>query len=190
MRGRLNHLSMKQSMKLRSPTHRDLSALADLGRDTFVETFGDLYSPEDLNDFLTKVYSESAVAEELQRSDLHFQVISKGEQLIAFIKIGPVHVPAENPASDAMEIWQIYVRKEFLGQGLGTQLMNWAEEYFSSLQTSEIYVSVFSENPRAIRFYKRYDFEKIGEYGFVVGNQIDLEWIMRKRLKDAASPSV
>jgi ribosomal protein S18 acetylase RimI-like enzyme len=172
---------MKQHVELRTPTHDNLSALANLGRDTFVETFGHLYTAENLNDFLVKVYSESSVAEELDRPDLHFQVIGQGDELVAYIKIGPVHVPADNHASDAMEIWQIYVRKEFIGDGFGSLLMDWAEEQFVSRGTSEVYVSVFSENPRAIRFYERYGFEKVGEYGFEIGKHIDLEWIMRKR---------
>lgn len=62
--------------------------------------------------------------------------------------------------------------------------MEWAMNYFRSINTDEIYVSVFSENPRAIRFYQKYGFEKIGEYGFPVGDQVDLEWIMRKTFKE------
>ena len=172
---------MKERVELKTPSHDDLSALANLGRDTFVETFGHLYSEEDLNAFLEEVYSERSVAEELDRDDLHFQVISLSGELVAYIKIGPVHVPAENPEPDAMEIWQIYVRKEFIGQGFGAQLIDWAEAQFLSRGVNEVYISVFSENSRTISFYQRYGFEKVGEYGFEVGNHVDLEWIMRKR---------
>ena len=172
---------MKALPELKTPRHKDLTALAKLGRETFVETFGHLYSAEDNRTFLEEVYSEKSVGEELDRDDLHFQVISMGEELIAYIKIGPVHVPAENPAPDAMEIWQIYVRKEWIGHGFGKQLIAWAEAQFASRKTSEIYISVFSENPRAIRFYERHGLEKIGEYGFKVGKHVDLEWIMRKQ---------
>lgn len=165
---------------LRPPTRHDLQALTKLGRDTFVETFGTLYTPEDLNSFLTEVYSESVVADELADPKLSHQVIEHQGDLIAFAKIGPVYVPVDDPAPDAMELWQIYVRREFLGQGLGKQLMTWAFQQFEELGAGDIYVSVFSENERAIRFYQAYGFEKFGEYGFPVGEQIDLEWIMRK----------
>ena len=165
---------------LRAPSIEDLSALASLGRETFIETFGTLYSPKDLQSFLTQVYSEEVVAEELADSTLTHRVIEYQGTLIAFIKLGPVHVPAKSPAPDAAEVWQIYVRQSFLGKGLGDRLMNWAMDHFSSIKASEIYVSVFSENPRAIRFYEKYGFQKIDEYGFPVGDQIDLEWIMRR----------
>ncbi|MDA7629716.1 GNAT family N-acetyltransferase [Akkermansiaceae bacterium] len=92
-----------------------------------------------------------------------------------------MNVPAENPEPDAMPIWKIYVRKEFIGQGSGAQLIDWAEAQFLSRGVNEVYISVFSENSRTISFYQRYGFEKVGEYGFEVGNHVDLEWIMRER---------
>jgi len=171
---------MFKTFQPRPATPDDLSKLARLGRETFIETFGPLYTPKDLNTFLEDVYSEKTVAQELADPNLTHQVIDNGEDLIAFIKIGPVHVPVENPAPDAMEIWQIYVRQEFLGHGLGKHLMTWADEEFKRRNAGEIYVSVFSENDRAILFYQHHGFEKCGEYGFPVGDQIDLEWIMRR----------
>lgn len=165
-------------MQLRAPTPDDLPKLARLGRDTFIETFGTLYTPEDLNHFLQKVYAENVIAEELADPKLTHQVIEHHDDLVAFIKIGPVHVPATNPAPDAMEIWQIYVRRKFISRGLGKRLMTWADEEFQKRNAGDIYVSVFSENVRAIFFYQGHGFQKIGEYGFPVGMQIDLEWIM------------
>lgn len=167
-------------MLLRAPTLEDLQSLAQLGRDTFIETFGPLYREEDLNHFLTEVYSDAVIAEELADQKLTHRVIEFKGELIAFIKVGPVHVPVETPPPDSAEIWQIYVRQSFLGKGLGDQLMAWAMVYFESIKAEKIYVSVFSENPRAIRFYEKYGFRKVDEYGFPVGDQIDLEWIMKK----------
>ena len=98
---------MPAPFQLRTPSLDDLGALAELGRATFVETFGDLYTPEDLRAFLTGVYSEKSVSEELNNPDLQFQVLTQEEELIGFAKIGPVHVPAENAAPSAMELWQL-----------------------------------------------------------------------------------
>lgn len=168
------------SFHLRSPTESDIPRLAALGRDTFVETFGPLYSEKDLQFFLTDVYSDLAVARELADPTLTHQVIEHQGDLIGFAKIGPVHVPIENPSPGAMEIGQVYLRQQFLGQGLGETLLTWALDQLTATGASEIYLSVFSENKRAIRFYQKHGFQKCGEYGFPVGDQIDLEWIMRR----------
>jgi ribosomal protein S18 acetylase RimI-like enzyme len=168
------------SLHLRTPIESDIPRLAKLGRDTFIETFGPLYSEKDLQSFLTEVYSDATVAQELADPTLTHQVIEHQDDLIGFAKIGPVHLPIENPAPGAMEIWQIYLRQEFLGQGLGELLLTWALDQLTVAGASEIYLSVFSENDRAIRFYQKHHFQKCGEYGFPVGDQIDQEWIMRR----------
>lgn len=167
---------------LRSPTLVDLPKLTRLGAETFTETFGHLYSPEDLQVFLEQVYSDRSVTTELNDPRLTFQVLEdpRDQELVGYVKLGPVHVPIENPPHDAMEVWQLYVRRRLMGRGLGLRLMNWANAEFTARGIGEVYVSVFSENELAIKFYRRQGFEKIGEYGFVVGEQIDHEWIMRR----------
>lgn len=166
---------------LRAPTLSDAPALAALGRATFTETFGTLYRPEDLEAFLTEVYAQSAIAKELDDPKLQHAVIELDGELIGFAKIGPAHLPVKDPAPGAMELWQIYLLKKHLGKGYGFQLMAWANEKFREAQASEIYLSVFSGNQRAITFYQKQGFEKIGEYDFPVGDHVDLEWIMRRK---------
>lgn len=53
--------------------------------------------------------------------------------------------------------------------------MQWLEERYN-----DIFVSVYSENEQAIRFYERFGFKKIIRYYFMVGRQPDLEYIMKK----------
>jgi ribosomal protein S18 acetylase RimI-like enzyme len=41
-------------------------------------------------------------------------------------------------------------------------------------------VGVWSQNLGAQRFYRRYGFDKAGEYGFSVGKTVDHEFILRR----------
>ncbi|HCN81503.1 MAG TPA: GNAT family N-acetyltransferase, partial [Verrucomicrobiales bacterium] len=117
---------MTGEFQLRAPKAEEASKLASLGRDTFIETFGPLYRKEDLDHFLEGAYSDTVIAEELADPKLAHRIIEFKNELIAFIKVGPVHVPAKSPSPDAAEIWQLYVRQSFLGEGIGSCLMNWA----------------------------------------------------------------
>ena len=49
----------------RAPRAEEAAALADLGRNSFVETFGHLYRPEDLAMFLEDVYADEVVASQI-----------------------------------------------------------------------------------------------------------------------------
>lgn len=169
---------MTPEFQLRPPSSKDTFQLADLGRETFVETFAHLYHPDDLRTFLKKNYDEEVIATELADPFIEHWVIEYQERLIAFIKTGPLQLPVASPLPNAIEIRQLYVRKEFAAQGLGKRLMTWAFEQFSAKKISNLYLSVFSENERAIRFYQNHGFRKCGEYDYPVGNQLDLEFIM------------
>jgi ribosomal protein S18 acetylase RimI-like enzyme len=53
-------------------------------------------------------------------------------------------------------------------------------QWLESQGRTPLYIGVWSENLGAQRFYGRYGFKKIGEYGFVVGNTVDREFILKR----------
>ena len=68
------------------------------------------------------------------------------------------------------------------GRGVAAALTDWAVAEARRRGFEELYLTVFTDNPRARRFYERYGFEAVGRYDFMVGNQADEDIIMRKRL--------
>jgi ribosomal protein S18 acetylase RimI-like enzyme len=80
------------------------------------------------------------------------------------------------------EVKRLYVHPAHFGCGIAEQLLRHAISWLRSgegRQSRDIYLGVFSENPRAIRFYEKHNFKHCGEYEFVVGNQRDREFIMK-----------
>ena len=49
-------------------------------------------------------------------------------------------------------------------------------------RADHLYLSVFTENHRARRFYEKYGFEPEGTYAFMVGNHADEDIVMRLKL--------
>jgi hypothetical protein len=88
---------MTGEFQLRAPKAEEASKLASLGRDTFIETFGPLYRKEDLDHFLEGAYSDTVIAKELADPKLAHRIIEFKDEFIAFIKVGPVHVPRQIP---------------------------------------------------------------------------------------------
>jgi RimJ/RimL family protein N-acetyltransferase len=50
------------------------------------------------------------------------------------------------------------------------------------LGADNLYLSVFTENHRARRFYEKYGFEPEGTYAFMVGTHADEDVVMRLKL--------
>lgn len=165
------------------PTLSDIPALSALARLTFTETFAHLYPPEDLQTFLDTAYSEAALAAEIADPDHFFRLIYDEQNTpLAYIQACPVSLP--HPDADPRnqgEIKRLYVRQSAQGAGLGKRLLTEALKHLSEKYPSAPqWLGVWSENHRARTLYAAYGFEKVGEYGFPVGDTIDLEYILRR----------
>ena len=104
-------------------------------------------------------------------------------QAVAYAKIGPHELPAE-AEGPAVDLKQIYVLGDWHGTSVARELMDWVLAEARARGAGEVFLSVFTENPRAIRFYERYGFEPAGRYAFMVGDQADEDQIMRLRLRE------
>ncbi len=168
----------------------DALNLANLARDTFVETFGYLYRPEDLGAFLETSQSVAAYAPLLNDARVGIWVAEDPHQaLVGFLTAGPCKLPAPHRETAAGEIRQLYLRAAVQREGLGTRLLRLAIDWLAAQGHSPLYVGVWSGNLGAQRLYARYGFEKVGEYDFPVGNQLDREFILRQRKTTPPSPA-
>jgi GNAT superfamily N-acetyltransferase len=160
----------------------DAATLAALGRATFSETFGHLYTPENLAAFLG-THSESNWREELSDSRFRIRIAEEEGRAAAYAKLGPPSLPFET-RRPATELRQFYVLKPWHGRGVATEMMRWVLAEARAKGAEELYLSVFVDNHRARRFYERYGFEAVGTYHFMVGSHADDDVIMRLRLED------
>ena len=166
---------------LRRATAADAATLAELGAATFTETFGHLYPPEDLQAFLAKSHTPEGWAQTLADANRAvWLVVHESGRSIGFLVVGACKLPVDNLEPRAGEIQQLYVLAEFHNLRLGGRLMALGLEWLESQGRTPLYIGVWSENYGAQRFYGRYGFSKVGEYGFPVGKTVDREFILKR----------
>ena len=158
----------------------DAALMSRIGKQTFVETFGHLYTPENLAAFLEN-HSEQNWLGELSNPAFAIRIAEDSGEPAGFAKVGPPSLPFE-PTGPTAELRQLYVLKPWHGQGVAHALMDWAIDEARRRGAGQMYLSVFVDNHRARRFYDRYGFEAVGTYDFMVGTHADLDIIMRKVL--------
>lgn len=163
---------------MRTPSVADAPALAELGRTSFVETFGHLYKAEDLNAFLDQAYGLRAVAGDLIDSTRLLRVIEAQGRMVGYCKLGlGVSLDFDLKGRRSMELKQLYLRQSHLGSGGATLLMDWALAEARQRRYEMVVLSVWSGNERAQRFYQRHGFAHIGNTHFMVGNHRDDEFV-------------
>jgi ribosomal protein S18 acetylase RimI-like enzyme len=157
----------------------DAEALSRIGAETFTETFGHLYPPQDLADFLVYAYGL-----ERTRADLADPAkaswIVETDAVVGYALAGPCDLPHEEVTPACGELKRLYLLKRLQGDGTGSRLL---AETFAWLERDgprRLWIGVWSENHGAQRLYGRLGFEKVGEYVFPVGQTRDREFILRR----------
>lgn len=170
-------------MIYRPATLADAPALADLGAETFVAAFGDLYTPQDLANFLAEVHNAEAVAGEILGESCTHRLVEDNGALVAFCKLRyPTKFGDYTEATNPIELGQLYALPTHTGHGIGAKLMDWALDHARAGNHDAILLSVYAENFGAQRFYQRYGFAKIADITFKVGEQLDPELLYELKL--------
>lgn len=92
----------------------------------------------------------------------------------------------DSPWPNPLELRTIHVHPAYHGQGLARRMLDQAKEYARDRGHGTLWLGVYPENGRAIRFYEKCGFAKIGEHEFRVGDQVDMDDIMAVRTASAA----
>ena len=164
----------------RDGTPGDIAAIDGLFRATFCDTFAHLYADEDLQTFLGK-FTPEAWAEEMADPDYAFRLADDDGHTIGYVKLGPLMLPIA-AADSACELRQLYVLKDWHGSGIARALMDWTLAEAERRQVRDLYLTVYTDNHRAMRFYQRYGFVAVGHYDFMVGSHADQDIIMKRVL--------
>lgn len=167
------------------PRLEDAPALAELGRTSFVEAFGHLYSRADLDSFLRQTYSVQSVRADLASSDRVYLIAQDAGHMVGYCKLGlDFNFDFDLGGRRAMELKQLYIRGVRTGDGIGAVLIDWAIGEGRARGFDDVILSVWSGNHAGQRFYRRHGFEKIGDTFFMVGAQRDEEYLFGLRLTD------
>ncbi len=161
-------------------TIEDAPALAELGAATFIESFGQLYVPSDLQAFLEESHSVAAYVKALANPDYALWIAIREGRAIGYAQAGPCGLPHDDVQPGDGELKRLYLLKDEQNGGVGRALFDQALAWLERDGPRTLWLSVWSENHGAQRFYGRHGFEFAGEYAFIVGEQRDREFIFRR----------
>jgi GNAT superfamily N-acetyltransferase len=167
------------SIAVRPAIASDAEALSVLGAETFSDTFGYLYPPRDLADYLAEAHAAGLYTDWACDPAYGLWIAEQDGRAIGYAMAAPCHLPHPEVTPACGELCRLYLRREAQGSGVGSQLLTLALDW---LQTPgrRLWIGVWSENLGAQRLYARYGFSKVGEYEFSVGATRDREFILAR----------
>jgi len=169
-------------VQIRPVKENELDDLQHISMVTFETTFKEHCSPSDLNLFLTNSYSKERLSEEYKQTGSHFFFAELSGSIIGYLKTNQGEAQTENMLEQAFEIERIYVLEAFHGKQIGQSLLDKAFELAKKGNYKTIWLGVWENNTRAIRFYEKNGFKTFSKHVFPVGNDPQIDLLMKLEL--------
>ena len=160
----------------------DVKQLQAISIETFNDTFKDQNSPDNIEAYLARAFTEEQLKKELANQSSAFYFIAVNEEVAGYLKVNVDEAQSEKMGDQALEIERIYIRRNYQGQGLGKYLMDKAIELATAQNKKSIWLGVWEKNEPAIGFYKKLGFVQTGTHSFYMGDEEQIDWMMTKVL--------
>lgn len=167
-------------LAIRRATVADAAAVSRIATRTFTQTFGHLYPAEDLKSFNDENYSVERQTVILGHRDYAIWLLEHDGEAVGHAAAGPCGLPHPQATTADGELKRLYVLPGLQGGGWGGRLCQLALDWLEREGPRTLWLSVWSQNRGAQRFYARRGFEKAGEYEFPVGRVRDHEFMFRR----------
>ncbi|HYM95001.1 MAG TPA: GNAT family N-acetyltransferase [Chitinophagaceae bacterium] len=170
------------SVIIRLATKQDAELIAGISRETFYETFAAQNKKEDIDIFMNKVFTRKELIKEVGLKGNIFLLAYSEDEVAGYVRMRESNAPPALGNAVPMEIARIYTTKKFIGKGVGHALMEKSIVISKEMKKEVVWLGVWEKNQRAIDFYLKWGFEKFDEHDFVLGNDIQKDWLMKKIL--------
>ena len=166
---------MKTATQIRYGTPADAEHLARFAAQTFTATYCDLDNAKDIADYVAEHFSVTAVADVLCDPACTTLLAEDGAMLAGYAVVRQKEPPRCVTGPLPINLWRIYLDEAFIGKGLGARLLAEVHAEAARQRAATLWLGVYERNVRAVQFYERYGFRKVGDHEFLFagGTYID-----------------
>lgn len=171
---------IEPSIRIRECSEADLQELIALGKKTFVDTFADVNTKEDMDLYVSSTFNNERISAELRAPGSKFYIAEENGRTVGFCKLKNSDTPDELAHLKALEIERIYALKDQVGKGVGKAMMSHCLDYATRGQYEVVWLGVWEHNHTAINFYKKWGFDFFGQHDFLLGHDRQTDLLMKK----------
>lgn len=155
-------------IKIQKATVKDAELIAQLGKQTFYESHGHSASKTDIDTFVQKYYNVESVVQEFENANVDYHLINYNKKTVGFSKIEYSSPDANIAEQRVTKLARIYLLDGYHGKNLGATLFDYNIELSKAYGDNGIWLHVWVENKKAIRFYQKNGFKIVGEHDYEI----------------------
>jgi len=172
-----------KNISVRVADTADAELIAGLSRETFYKAFGPANTKHDMDKFMNEVFTHERLMAELHLPDNIFLLAYADEVVAGYVRLRDKNIPETSLyTNNVIEVARIYTDTSQIGKGIGSVLMNECIAIAKSKKRDYMWLGVWENNFKAISFYERFGFKKFGEHDFILGNDVQTDWLMALKL--------
>ncbi len=142
--------------------------LSELTKKTFLVPHGHSAPKEEIDKYIDKNFNVKNLKEELNDSSNVYHLIEYNGEIAGFSKIVLNQKNENLSILNTAMLSRIYLLEKFYDLSLGKTLFKFNVDLAKEMNQIGIWLAVWVENHRAISFYKKMGFKKIGDYNFEI----------------------
>jgi len=133
--------------------------------------------------YAAKSFTHQQLTNELETSGSSFYFALADNAVAGFLKLNTGTAQNEFKDQHSLEVERLYVLASYQGKQIGRQLLDFAFTQAINNDYDFIWLGVWEHNHNAIRLYERMGFNLCGSHEFMLGNDRQIDLLMKKLLK-------
>lgn len=174
-------------IKIRKTGLSDLDLLVQISRQTFLETFADSNTQDNMDRYLRENLTREKLASEITNPDSSFYFAELDANVLGYLKINSGNAQSEKISDRSVEIERIYVCGAYHGKGVGKMLLDYAMTIALEKNADQVWLGVWENNLRAIAFYRKNGFEAFDQHVFMLGDDKQTDILLRRSMINGLS---
>lgn len=167
-------------MQIRKAMHADLEALSRLCERTFGETYDDLTADE-VRSYAREFFSVPVLQEHLDSNTDQVFVVEQ-DRLLGYTLLCESSPPLPLATEPGIECVRLYLERAAHGRTLGRHLLDTAIRWAGENGYRTLWLKVWDQNTRAIAFYEKNGFTRMGIVPYTEAGMDDRVIVMERAL--------
>ena len=160
----------------------DFEMLASLCRSTFEAAFGKFNDPQDMSVYLDTAFAPDTIRQQLEDENVIYYIATLNNENIGYAKLRRNSSCKELPDRSCMQLERIYLKPDHIGKKNGKMIMDHCIAFAKKEKFDYIWLGVWQQNEQAIEFYKKAGFSIIGFKQFILGKEVNDDFVMALEL--------
>lgn len=134
----------------------DVPEVQKVARKSWMHTYGKTDPVSVIEGFLSRRYSDRSfekVFQSIAKGNSQFNLAVDGRKIVGYANV--------RRGQKGWELYRIYLLPDYIGKGIGKELLKLGEQFFKEKNARKYYVYVYTRNKPALDFYSRNGFVRI-----------------------------